>query len=83
MKELKNGSLSYVTIIVKNLVLPSENTRNEYNEKIESLKKAWALVGRDLKTHGMFLVLSPSPSYQLCKSRSPALGRPLLSPSHH
>ncbi len=29
-----------------------ENTRNEYTERIESLRKAWALVGNDLKTHG-------------------------------
>lgn len=32
----------------------TENTRNECNERFESLKRAWALVGNDLKTHGRF-----------------------------
>ena len=34
------------------IIVFSESTRNEYRERIESLKKAWALIGTDLKTHG-------------------------------
>ena len=30
-----------------------EKSRNEYHQRIESLKKAWLLVKQDLKTHGI------------------------------
>ena len=30
----------------------AENARNEYQERIGSLQKAWALVGHMLKNHG-------------------------------
>ena len=33
------------------LELFAENSRNEYRERIESLKKAFSLVGNNLKTH--------------------------------
>ncbi len=32
-----------------------ENSRNEYTERIESLKKAWSLVGQKLKAHGKLI----------------------------
>ena len=35
--------------------LYTENSRNEYRQRIESLKKAWLLVGQDLKTHGIIV----------------------------
>ena len=34
------------------LFLHTENARNEYQERIGSLQKAWALVGHMLKNHG-------------------------------
>ena len=34
----------------------AENARNEYQERIGSLQKAWALVGHMLKNHGKHYV---------------------------
>ena len=36
------------------LLLFLESSRNEYRQWINSLQKAWALVGQDLKIHGNF-----------------------------
>lgn len=56
LKSLRNGisfsSCTYYEDIIITVLYFTENTRNEYNERIRSLKKAWALVGNDLKTHG-------------------------------
>lgn len=54
LKTLRNG-IAFVlaeqhSIILALLLL--ENTHNEFSEKFESLRRAWALVGSDLKTHG-------------------------------
>ena len=59
LKSLKNGMFtcyivnrtSYKFLAVHFI---SENSRNECNERIASLRKAWALVGTDLKTHGNY-----------------------------
>ena len=52
LKSLRNGIIYLHEKVVMTMVCSAENTRNEYNERIGSLKKAWALVGNDLKTHG-------------------------------
>ena len=36
----------------------SENTKNECQEMIENLKKAWTLVGQKLKNHSKLCVYS-------------------------
>ena len=43
-------SLLFVVVVV---VVIAENSRNEYRKRIDSLRKAWSLVGQDLKTHGI------------------------------
>ena len=38
------------------IILLTENARNEYQERIGSLQKAWALVGHMLKNHGKMFI---------------------------
>ena len=42
-----------VVVVFLVVVVFAENSRNEYRKRIDSLRKAWSLVGQDLKTHGI------------------------------
>lgn len=58
---VRNGIMNLRTYILRSVqhslsLHCLENSRNEYSERIESLKKAWDLVGSDLRTHSKFLM---------------------------
>ena len=56
LKDIERVDLPSYSVIL----LHSENIRNEYQEMVESLQKAWELVGDKLRDHGTFLPLTLS-----------------------
>ena len=59
LQGLRSGKLTFfsVPLTVISMFIHVENSRNEYRERIESLKKAFALVGNNLKTHSKILAV--------------------------
>ena len=61
LRGLRSGMLTFFSVPLT--VIPCffkfivENSRNEYRERIASLKKAFALVGNNLKTHSKILAV--------------------------